>query len=103
MARPAHLHGRGALSIHRHRGSIKFIRQNKPTRQAEMQEQPFVHATIPWQRRARTWLMVGLCLIVAGIVGPILLTWILSDRELRAAIAEADRLDPGWKWADLEA
>src|SRR5713226_5803442 len=28
--------------------------------------------------------------------------WYL-DRELRAAIAEADRLDPGWRLAELEA
>src|SRR5260370_25662030 len=36
-----------------------------------------------------------------------LLAWLAyewyQDRELQAAIAEADRLDPGWRLADLEA
>ncbi len=60
---------------------------------------------IPKPRRPiRRMLMWG-----APIACPVifLMAWLgyewYQDRELRAAIAEADRLDPGWRLAELEA
>jgi hypothetical protein len=41
---------------------------------------------------------VAICLVMMGLF---LLHY--SDRELREAIAEADRLDPGWRTEELEA
>jgi hypothetical protein len=42
-------------------------------------------------------------LIVAGLLAWHFYTALLSDKEVRDAIAEADRLDPGWRLEELEA
>jgi hypothetical protein len=46
-------------------------------------------------------------LLLAVACGCILIKFVLEenedDRQLQAAIAEADRLDPGWRYEDLEA
>ena len=53
--------------------------------------------------RPRNLLLLGIGLMLAGAVG----TWFwaanASTRHLRAAESEADRLDPGWRLADLLA
>src|SRR5260370_41379710 len=45
--------------------------------------------------------------VIGGLPLLAILAWLAyfwyADREYRAAIAEADRLDPGWRLADLEA
>src|SRR6266571_8642808 len=46
--------------------------------------------------------------LVIVLIGGLLLGWFFyakwaSDKELRDAIAEADRLDPGWRLEELEA
>src|SRR5262245_54842626 len=58
-----------------------------------------------WRRRARRF---GLLLMaVAGVAGVFVAYLALDDfcgwREWAAACAEADRLDPGWRWEDLVA
>src|SRR5438067_12560761 len=57
-------------------------------------------------RPARSWrrrgLLAFLLLLVVAAAGYALLIY-LGDRELKAALAEMDRLDPGWRFADLEA
>src|SRR5215204_99304 len=56
--------------------------------------------------RHRRWLrriLLG-CVALAGlVVGGLWLDRWLEDYDWRAACAEADRLDPGWRWADLTA
>jgi hypothetical protein len=55
-----------------------------------------------WKRR----LIYAGCLvllIIAGLVGWYFYTSFISNKELRNAIAEADRLDPGWRLEELEA
>jgi hypothetical protein len=42
-------------------------------------------------------------LIIAGLTGRYFYKTLLSDKDLRDAIAEADRLDPGWRLEELEA
>jgi hypothetical protein len=55
-------------------------------------------------RRRLLWRIVlvlfAVVLVGAGGFGYL---WYLNDRDLREAEAEADRLDPGWRLADLEA
>lgn len=46
-------------------------------------------------------MVVALCLVCLGI--PILYFVLSSDRQLRTATAEADRLDPGWRTLEMEA
>jgi len=55
-----------------------------------------------WKRR---FVFAGLLVVlIAGLfVGWHFYTGFISDKELRDAIAEADRLDPGWRLEELEA
>jgi hypothetical protein len=57
--------------------------------------------TLP-RRRLPRWavLLLTVLLLGAGLFGYV---WYASDRALREVEAEADRLDPGWRLADLEA
>jgi hypothetical protein len=52
-----------------------------------------------WLRRFG-WLVLTFALLVLGLV---VCHRIIGARRLSAAIAEADRLDPGWQWEDLAA
>jgi hypothetical protein len=52
-----------------------------------------------WHRR---WLRYGLFAIV-GLALAFAIAVYLGDLELKRAIAEADRLDPGWRFADIQA
>jgi hypothetical protein len=56
----------------------------------------------PRKRWGRRILKAFLLLIVVALVAYFLFSF-LGGRELAAAIAEADRLDPGWRLDDLEA
>src|SRR5947209_5576305 len=55
--------------------------------------------------RRRVLRRVVLVLLAVGLlgVGFLAYVWYASDCMLREAKAEADRLDPGWRLADLEA
>jgi hypothetical protein len=44
-----------------------------------------------------------LLLTAAVTAGAILLMWYLAERDWLEAVAEADRLDPGWRFEDLQA
>src|SRR5437867_10407221 len=55
-----------------------------------------------WKRRL-IFAAVFVVLIAAGLIGWHFYTSLISDKELRDAIAEADRLDPGWRLEELEA
>src|SRR2546423_1146117 len=55
----------------------------------------------PRRRRLLVWGAVGLFLLV--LVGWPLYMYQARERALREAVAEADRLDPGWRFEDLEA
>jgi hypothetical protein len=58
------------------------------------------------RRRRRRWLLLGTAaavVIVAAMLGVYAYVEYAAEGELRDAIAEADRLDPGWRFADLEA
>jgi len=59
----------------------------------------------PPKRRRRTPLRVALALLLVVLAGVSWLTyeWHRALRERLEAEAEADRLDPGWRLADLEA
>ena len=46
----------------------------------------------------RSLLFLGLCLLLSPLY-----FWVLSGKQLQSALAEADRLDPGWRINDLEA
>jgi hypothetical protein len=59
-------------------------------------------AAVPRRSRLR-WILLGIVLVVAAIVGVFAYVIHEQDRELREAIAEADRLDPGWRFEDLQA
>src|ERR1043166_7953341 len=55
------------------------------------------------RRRRRRWLIVGTLAVPvlgAGVVG---LFFFFHDTDLHDAIAEADRLDPGWRFEEMEA
>lgn len=52
-----------------------------------------------WPRRIAIALLA--CVLLGGVA--ILFILYLADREWREAVAEADRLDPGWTYEDLEA
>jgi hypothetical protein len=54
------------------------------------------------RRTLRWWALLVGALLIAVAAGLYLVMY-LSDWQLREAIAEADRLDPGWRFADLEA
>jgi hypothetical protein len=53
-------------------------------------------------RRRRRWWLFGL-LLLAFLIGGYYWLFYLAHRELDAALAEVDRLDPGWRLEDLEA
>jgi hypothetical protein len=54
------------------------------------------------RRRRWLWLLL-LGLPLALLLGSTLVVWYTSDRFLISAIADADRLDPGWRLEELEA
>src|SRR5262249_10017696 len=55
------------------------------------------------RRRKRLILGTGVLLFIVFGVAWCGLLYYVSDRRLNLAIAEADRLDPGWRLAELEA
>src|SRR5713226_8444837 len=55
-----------------------------------------------WKRRL-IFAAVFVVLIAAGLTGWHFYTSLISDKKLQDAIAEADRLDPGWRLEELEA
>jgi hypothetical protein len=57
---------------------------------------------VPRRSLLRRILLVAV-LLVAAVVGVCVYVIHERDRELREAIAEADRLDSGWRFADMEA
>ena len=58
----------------------------------------------PVRRRRRILLfLLVLVLVIAGKAGYDYYQGIIQEAALQEAIAEADRLDPGWRLADLEA
>ena len=66
--------------------------------------EPTVIAAAPSRpRRRRRWLLLGVPMAIALAVLAFFLVPDPSEQELRDAIAEADRLDPGWRWEELEA
>lgn len=54
-------------------------------------------------RRRILFAGVVIFVIVGGIGAPLILVFTHGERELSEAVAEADRLDPGWRWQDLQA
>jgi hypothetical protein len=57
----------------------------------------------PPRRRRLLWLTLGLFAVLLLGLGVLGYFWYARDRALREALAEADRLDPGWRLAELEA
>jgi hypothetical protein len=57
------------------------------------------------RRRRRRWLVLGVLLLLPAGVGVVLYVQASrsADRELREALADIDRRDPGWRFEDLEA
>lgn len=47
--------------------------------------------------------LILVALVAAGLIGWRTYSRLLSNKELQDAIAEADRLDPGWRLEELEA
>jgi hypothetical protein len=65
-------------------------------------------AHTPPRSRWRPWRVVrrgvaGAALAIAALVGVHYIREYLAEREVQAALAEADRVDPGWRFEDLEA
>jgi hypothetical protein len=59
--------------------------------------------TAPARRRTgKRWIVIAGALLLA-VVAVLLVGMYLWDRSLQEAIAETDRLDPGWRFDDLEA
>jgi hypothetical protein len=56
---------------------------------------------VPRRSRLR-WILLGVVVVIAAIVGVCAYVIHEQDRELREAIAEADRLDPGWRFENLQ-
>jgi hypothetical protein len=56
-----------------------------------------------WGRRLLLWLGLPLLLLAGGAVGLYFLAVHRADADLQEAVAEADRLDPGWRLDELEA
>jgi hypothetical protein len=54
-----------------------------------------------WKRRVRTFALVALIVVGLPAAAHYYLRW-SADWELRSALAEADRLDPGWRLEELE-
>src|SRR5438132_4539238 len=57
----------------------------------------------PFSWRKRLFLAGLLFFLVLSLVGPYLYFAMVAESDLRAAIAEADRTDPGWRLLELEA
>ena len=56
------------------------------------------------RRRRRMRIVLGILLACAVLATAYILILLhLADKDLRDAIAEADRLDPGWRLEELEA
>jgi hypothetical protein len=55
------------------------------------------------RRRRLAFLACTVFLLLAGAVLIVRMVLLPSERELQAALAEADRLDPGWRLEELEA
>jgi hypothetical protein len=55
------------------------------------------------QRRWRRWTILGAVVTVAASLGAYAYLEVTSSRDLFDAIADADRLDPGWRFEDIEA
>ncbi len=71
---------------------------------ASPMSEPTMTAAAPSRPRChRRWLLLGVPVAIALAVLAFFLLPDPSERELREAIAEADRLDPGWRWEELEA
>src|SRR5262249_35947819 len=67
--------------------------------------EPVPSPPAPPRPRRRKWKVIGfvaLSLLVLALGGYVYL-FTLGDRRLREAVAEADRLDPGWRLEELEA
>ena len=63
----------------------------------------------PPPRAKRRWLRWAIILLTAFVLLPLLLAFVIhtynrraAERALEAAIAEADRFDPGWRLEDIE-
>ncbi len=58
-----------------------------------------------WWRRRRLWLtLLGLGVLMVAVLGVgYALVRHAGNRDLDQALAETDRLDPGWRLEDLEA
>lgn len=54
-------------------------------------------------RRRLRWVIAGVVAVVAVGVGLYAYFAYTNEQELLEAVAEADRLDPGWRLADMEA
>jgi hypothetical protein len=61
-----------------------------------------IPAAAPRRSRLRRVLLVA-ALVAAGVVGVFAYVRYEQDRDIREAVAEADRLDPGWRFEDLWA
>jgi hypothetical protein len=59
--------------------------------------------TAPPRRRWRRWVIGAVVAGLAAMVGSYVYLDYARERSLDAAIAEADRLDPAWRFEDLEA
>jgi hypothetical protein len=60
------------------------------------------NAPVSRWRRLKRVLVIVLALLAIGAVGWFIL-WLNGQDALERAIAEADRLDPGWRWEELQA
>jgi hypothetical protein len=59
--------------------------------------------TQPFWKRRLFWASLGL-LFLFSVLGTVYgVAWVAAQRALQEALAEADRLDPGWRLQDLEA
>jgi hypothetical protein len=57
----------------------------------------------PFSWRKRLFLAGLLFLLILSLGGPYLYFVIIAESDLRAAIADADDTDPGWRLLELEA
>jgi hypothetical protein len=64
---------------------------------------PELEPVAPRRRRRLLWLLIGLAAVVPAVVGFYAYIDYARERDLRAAVEEADRLDPGWRFEALEA
>src|SRR4051794_9982654 len=55
------------------------------------------------RRRWWRWLATSAVILVGLFAGGVWLDSWLAERDWQAACAEADRLDPGWRWDELIA